>query len=217
MNNMKNLYIVGAGGFGREAAWLVKRMNEQLPAWNLLGFLDDDKSKHGMMEDGYPVAGGIDLLSDAEENTYVVCAVGSAKVRKMLIERINQYPNVRYATLIDPDAILSESVTIGEGSIICAGTIITVDITIGKHVILNLDCTVGHDAVLGDYVTMYPSVNVSGMVKVGACTELGTGAHLIQQIKVGTNSVIGAGSVVIRDIPDSCTAVGNPAKVIKFH
>ena len=29
--------------------------------------------------------------------------------------------------------------------------------------------------------------------------------------------MIGAGAVVIRDLQDGCTAVGNPAKLIKYH
>ena len=71
---------------------------------------------------------------------------------------------VRFATIVDPSVILSKSVSIGEGTIICAGTIATVDISIGKHVIINLDCTLGHDDVIGDFVTICPSVNVSGNV-----------------------------------------------------
>lgn len=217
MNDVKDLYIIGSGGFGREVAWLVNRINDQTPSWNLLGFLDDDKSKAGTVVDDYTVIGGTDVLKESDREVYVVCAIGSARVRKALIERLSHFSNVRYATLIDPGAILSDRVTIGEGTIICAGSILTVDITIGKHVIINLDCTVGHDTVIENFVTMYPSVNLSGMVQVGESTEMGTGAQVIQQKKIGAQSVIGAGAVVIRDIPDSCTAVGNPAKVIKLH
>lgn len=215
MDNIRNLYIIGSGGFGREVAWLVSRINDCVPTWNLIGFLDDDKKKHGTFMDGYPVVGGIDLLKDLEEDTFVVCAVGAAKVRNKIIDRLKHFSHIQYATLIDPSVIISNRVTIGEGTIICAGTIITVDVEIGKHVIINLDCTVGHDVMVGDFVTLYPSVNVSGMVSVGECTELGTGTQIIQAKNIGKQSIIGAGSVVIRDIPDSCTAVGNPAKVIK--
>ena len=106
---------------------------------------------------------------------------------------------------------------IGDGSIICAGTIATVDIEIGKHVIVNLDCTIGHDAKLEDYVTVYPSVNISGFVTVGEETEIGTGTQIIQGIKIGRESIIGAGAVVLKELPEKCTAVGSPAKVIKFR
>lgn len=119
--------------------------------------------------------------------------------------------------MIDPDAILSGRVKVGEDSIICAHTIITVDVTIGEHTILNLDCTVGHDAVLHDFVTLYPSVNVSGITELGECVEMGTGSQIIQGKKIGEDTIIGAGSVVVKDIPANCTAVGVPAVPIKYH
>ena len=34
-------------------------------------------------------------------------------------------------------------------------------------------------------------------------------------IKIGNNVKIGANAVVLNDIPDNCTAVGVPAKIVK--
>ena len=212
---MKELYIIGAGGFGREVAWLVERINETEKIWDLKGFIDDNKDIWGIMEDDYPVIGGCDFFETIQHDVWVVCAVGSAKVRKKIIEKIEQYTHVHFGTVIDPTAQISKRVTIGEGTIICAGNIITVDIAIGRHNIINLDCTIGHDAILHDYVTVYPSVNISGNSEVGECSELGTGMQIIQGKKVGNNSILGAGAVVIKDIPDNCVAVGSPATVKK--
>lgn len=61
-----------------------------------------------------------------------------------------------------------------------------------------------------------PSCSVSGEVTVGECTFIGTGASIINQITIGDNTVIGAGAVVIRDIPSDVTAVGVPAKIVKY-
>lgn len=214
---MKELYIVGAGGFGREVAWLVERINQSGKEWELKGFLDDNERLHGGEEGGYPVVGGIDYLEKLSKTIWVICAVGAASVRRKIIEKLEKIEKVRFATLIDPSVLLSRRVKIGDGSIICAGTIATVDIEIGKHVIVNLDCTIGHDAKLEDYVTVYPSVNISGFVTVGEETEIGTGTQIIQGIKIGRESIIGAGAVVIKELPEKCTAVGSPAKVIKFR
>jgi sugar O-acyltransferase (sialic acid O-acetyltransferase NeuD family) len=215
MSTLKDLYIIGAGGFGREVAWLVERINDVVPTWNLKGFIDDNTSLHGTLEDGYSVVGDCDYLATIPHETWAVCAVGAAKVRKKIIGKLKS-SNVKFATLVDPSVMLSKRVSIGEGSIICAGTIITVDISIGEHVIINLDCTIGHDDIIRDFVTLYPSVNVSGNVVVGECTELGTGMQIIQGKNIGKESIVGAGAVVIRDIPENCTAVGSPAKPIKF-
>lgn len=213
---LKDLYIIGAGGFGREVAWLVERINHVKPEWNIKGFIDDNESVHGEQEGGYLILGGCDYLAHLSDPVWVVCAIGAARTRKKIVEKLNSVPNVSFATLIDPSVMKSERVSVQEGSIICAGTILTVDIAVGKHVIINLDCTIGHDDVIHDFVTIYPSVNVSGNVVVGECAELGTGMQVIQGKIIGRESIIGAGAVVVRDIPDKCTAVGSPAKPIKF-
>ena len=217
MERSRDLYIVGAGGFGREVAWLVERINAVSPTWNLKGFIDDNVNYHGKLENGYPVLGGCEYLKDQEQEVWVVCAVGSANIRKKIIEKLERESHIKFATLIDPSVILSQYVTIGEGTIICAGTILTVSIAIGKHVIINLDCTLGHDVIINDFVTLYPSVNISGNVNVEKCVELGTGMQIIQGKNIGANSIVGAGAVVIRDIPECCIAVGSPASVIKVN
>ena len=214
---MNDLIIIGASGFGREVAWLVERINKKCKEWNLIGFIDDNISIQGNVINEYRVLGTTDNIKDYPE-AYCVCAIGSSKVRSMIIEKVTQEnPNIRFATLIDPTVEMSDLVEIGEGTIICAHTIITVNISIGKHVIINLDCTIGHDAVLKDFVTLYPSVNVSGASNIGKAVEMGTGMQIIQGKCIGEYSIVGAGSVVVRDLPEKCTAVGSPAKVIKYH
>ncbi len=208
---MKKLVIIGVGGFGREVAWLVERINKVEPSWDLLGFIDDNKELHGSLCGCYPVLGGMEWI-EQNNDTYVVCAIGASQTRKKVIDRLN---GVKFATLIDPSVLLSKRVSIGEGSIICAGNILTVDIEIGSHVIINLDCTVGHDADIKDFVTLYPSVNISGNVTLEECVEMGTGSQIIQGIEVEKRTIVGAGAVVVKDLPGDSTAVGIPAKVIR--
>ncbi len=213
---MKDLIIFGASGFGREVAWLIERINKVEPTWNLLGFMDDNDAIQVTKINGYKVlgkAGDIKKYPDA----YFVCAVGASKIREKIVNKMKEInPAVKFGIVVDPSVELSDLVTIGEGTIICAHTIITVNISIGNHVIINLDCTVGHDAVLNDFVTLYPSVNVSGITNIGHCSELGTGMQIIQGKTVGEYAIVGAGAVVVKDIPAKCTAVGSPAKPIKF-
>ena len=212
---MKEIYIIGAGGFGREVAWLIERINSVNPTWQVVGFIDDNNGIISSEQDGYKVIGNCDYLikESMSKEIYAICAIGSAKIRKKIIRKIKT-SNVKFATLIDPSVIMSNRVTIGQGSIICAGTIITVDVQIGDHVIVNLDCTIGHDDIINDFVTIYPSVNVSGMVKIGSCVELGTGVQIIQSKEICDETVIGAGAVIVKDIDCSGTYIGVPAKRI---
>ncbi len=209
---MKDLIIIGAGGFGSEVAWLVERINKVSPTWNILGFVDDDEEKQGTTFNNYNVIGKVEDIKKYPD-AYVSCAVANAKVRKIIVEKLN---DVKFATLIDPSAVVGSGKSIGEGSVICANSVLTVNFVLGKHCIINICSTVGHDAVLGDYVTVYPNVNISGFDNIGECVEIGTGTQIIQGKSVGSGTVIGAGAVVIKDLPEKCTAVGSPAKPIKF-
>lgn len=211
---MKDIVIIGAGGFGREVAWLIEDINKVKSEWNLVGFVDDNESVQGTTINGYKVLGNVDWLK--EQELYVVNAIADPTFKKQAIDRLEGSKN-SYPVLIHPNVIYSNTVNYGEGTIVCAGNILTVDIEIGKHVILNIDSTIGHDAQIGDYTTILPSVNVSGYVETGACVSVGTGSAIIQGVKVGQNTIIGAGAVVVKDLPENCTAVGSPAKPIKYH
>ena len=62
-----------------------------------------------------------------------------------------------------------------------------------------------------------PSVNISGEVKIDEGVYVGTGAKIINQLEIGEYSIVGAGAVVSKTLPAKCTAVGVPAKPIKFN
>ena len=210
---LDKLILIGAGGFGREVAWLVERINANNPTWDLVGFLDDDLSIWGKAINGYKVLGGLDEIT-AYADAYFVCAIGSSKIRKSVVEKVYLADSsIKFATLVDPSVEYSKLVNIGEGSIICAHTVMTVNIEIGKHNVINLDCTIGHDSTLKDFVTLYPSVNVSGMCNIGQCTEIGTGAKIIQEKTICGECTVGAGAVVIKDIKHSGVYVGVPAEL----
>ena len=47
--------------------------------------------------------------------------------------------------------------------------------------------------------------------------ELNAGVVVVGAVNIGCNVRIGANAVVNTDIPDNCTAVGVPAKPVKYH
>jgi sugar O-acyltransferase (sialic acid O-acetyltransferase NeuD family) len=210
-----NLVIIGAGGFGREVQMLVEQINAVNRKWNLIGYYDDAVAK-GTLVNGLSVLGSIRDLELEKNEMNVAVALGNPIVKKQIIESLDGKV-VNFPTLIHPSAIIGSFNSIGKGSIITAGSVITTNVTIGRHVVLNLCCTVGHDAVIGDYSAFMPSVNISGEVNIGDCVFVGTGTKVINQISIGSHSIIGAGSTVTKHIPANCTAVGVPAKPIKFH
>ena len=214
---MKDIAIFGVGGFGREVLALLKDINKVAPTWNIVGFFDDGHQK-GELVNGYPVLGKTEDLNSWQTPISVAIAIGNPLVKRAIIEKITNL-QVDYPTIMHPSVWIgdSEYVQIGKGCIVCAGVMITTNVKIADFVILNLQCTVGHDSVIESYAAFMPSVNISGEVVVKEGVYVGTGAKIINRIAIGEYAIVGAGAVVSAGLPPKCTAVGVPAKPIKFH
>ena len=214
---MKKLVLFGASDFGDEIVQLFRDINKNRNQWELVGFLDDNAEQAGKSRNGVPVLGDRRWLDNVDaHNLWFVCCIGNPKVREEIVAFLAERAG-HFAIGIHPAVIMSDTVRIGEGSMITAGNIFTTNITIGKHVIFNLACTIGHYSNIEDFVTVNPGVNISGGVRLRKGSYLGTNASILEKITIGSSSVIGAGAVVTKDIPDHVTAVGVPAKVIKEH
>jgi len=213
---MNKIAIFGGGGFGREVKMLIDQINNYEKKYEFIGYFDDGVSKGTILE-GYNFLGGINELNTYSDKLLLVVSIANTQIKRKIIESINN-SNISYPILIHPRCIIGNyNIKIGEGTIICALTIITINVEIGNHVILNLACTVGHDTVIGSYSSFMPSVNVSGEVSIGENVYCGTGVKIINQITIGEGTIVGAGALVHKDLPPHCTAVGFPAKPIKFH
>lgn len=209
--------ILGTGGFAREIATLIQDINNKDSIYELVGFVDNSIEK-GTLINGYPVIGNDEEINQTNEPIGLVLAFGEPKI-KMKVRSKFSNPLVSFPTIIHPSAIVGDRklVEIGDGCIICASVIITTNIKIKDYVTLNLQCTVGHDTIIDSYSSFMPSCNISGEVHIGEGVYCGTGVKIINQTDIGEHSIIGAGAVVAKSIPAYCTAVGVPAKPIKFH
>lgn len=52
---------------------------------------------------------------------------------------------------------------------------------------------------------------------MGNNVVIGAGACVLGEITIGNNVNIGANAVVINDVPNDCTVVGVPAKIVKMN
>lgn len=75
----------------------------------------------------------------------------------------------------------------------------------------------GHDTIIKDYAAFMPTCNISGEVVIEEGVYCGTGVKIINQTSIGANTIVGAGAVVTKSLPANCTAVGMPARAVKFH
>ncbi|MBD5391702.1 acetyltransferase [bacterium] len=214
---MKDIAIYGAGGFGREVACLLRRINNEIGLqWNLIGFFDDGISTGTKNEYG-AVLGNIDTLNNWDKQLSVVFAIGSPKAVSMLHSKITNI-NIDFPNIIAPDTLFldKESVRMGIGNVFCSRCLISCNIEIGNFNTFNGYITVGHDAVIGNYNSIMPAVKISGGVHIGEGNFIGVNSVILQYKSIGNDTTIGAGAVVLRNTKDGNTYVGNPATKIKY-
>ena len=215
MDHLKKIVIIGAGGLGREVLATVRACNAARNEWDVLGFLDSDPKLAGSKVGGAPVLGGDDwCLRDKDRSVHYVCAIGNPKVRSRVVEKLSGMTG-RFATIVHPEVRVPESVEIGVGTVVMAGTQFTADAKIGSHVVVYLNCSITHDVSIGDFCMIAPGCNLSGACCLETGVELGTGVSILPLRRIGAWAMIGAGSVVIDDIPADTIAAGVPCRVIK--
>lgn len=84
---------------------------------------------------------------------------------------------------------------------------------------------IGETAIIGDDVTLYHGATLGGTrwtkgkrhPTLGNGVMVGAGAKVLGDITLGDNSRVGANSVVIEDVPEGCTVVGIPGKIVKIR
>ncbi|GGH35311.1 acetyltransferase [Mangrovimonas yunxiaonensis] len=195
------MYLFGASGHGKVIAEIAEACQVKID-----GFIDADTSKLKLLD--YEVIH--QLPRDAVE---VIITIGDNATRKQVAIQ-NKFST--YSKLIHPSAVVSKRVKIKAGTVVMAGAVINSDTQIGAHCIINTNASVDHDCIIEDFVHISPNVALAGGVTIGEGTHVGIGASIIPGVTVGKWCTIGAGAVVIEDIPDGATAVGIPAKPIKF-
>jgi sugar O-acyltransferase (sialic acid O-acetyltransferase NeuD family) len=212
------LVLVGSGGFGREAAEVVRAINAhgERPRWDLRGFLDDNPQLAGAAVAGTTVLGAVDRLGELPDAHVVVCTghPGNFTSKKRIVERL-ALPAERYATLVHPAAVVPASCRLGEGTVVMAGTVATTDVELGAHVGVMPQAVFTHDDRLDDFVTVGAGVRVAGTVHVGEGAYLGSGCLVRENRTIGPWALVGMGAVVTRDVPGGEVWAGVPARFVR--
>jgi sugar O-acyltransferase (sialic acid O-acetyltransferase NeuD family) len=203
----KKLFILGAGGHGKVCADCA----ESMKIYSKIVFLDDNHA--GTEVIGHEVIGGFSELNKVvDECDEFFVAIGSNKERMALLEQIE---NIKAATLIHPQSIVSNHVTIGPGTIVAAGAIVNTDVTIKKGVIVNTRAVIEHDCILEDGVHVSPGAVIAGGSLIGKNTWVCIGAKVSNGIRIGSNSIVAADSTVLKDVQDNVMVAGTPAEIKK--
>lgn len=207
---MKNLFVIGAGGFGREAAAWAAEHPDCGVSWRVAGFLDDNPDALRGFDCPERIVGPLRGHAPDPEALYL-CGLGMPESKRAVCGPLAER-GARFLTLVHPRAVVGPRVTLGEGTIVCPGVVLSCDIRIGRLVTLNLNATAGHDVEIGDFSTLSAHADAMGFVKIGAGVFLGSRAGIVPSKRVGDGAHVGAGSTVIADVNPGVRVFGVPAR-----
>ena len=215
MNDVKQLVIIGAGAQGCDILWTVNDCNKQSKKFNVIGFLDENKSIHNTSINNIKILGDFNWFFENDvRNYFFVIGIGDGKIREKIVKKLEKH-NLNFCSIIHPSVIYAESVSIGNGTVIQAGVKIAPNCKIGDHVLINLNSIIGHDTILKDYVTISPTSVINGESLIELGTYIGSASVIQDTITIGKWSVIGIGSIVNQNIPAYSVYVNPNGRVIK--
>lgn len=205
------MVIIGARGFAKEVLEVLIQQDFK----GSIFFFDDVTPNLGKDLFGFPILKSeVEVLDVFKTDSQFTLGLGNPKHRRYLAEKFESLGG-SLVSVISPFAKIGHfDNTIGYGVSIMTGSVITNSISIGKGSLINLNCTIGHDSVIGDFVEISPGSHISGNCLIGENSQLGTNCTILPNIKIGKNVKVGAGSVITKDVPDGVTIVGVPGRIL---
>ncbi len=212
----KPLIIFPFGGNAREALAIILANDGLKREWDVLGFIDDNKSTWKKEIGGIKVFGGKDILK--KYPTVSVLAVpgnpDNYKEREKIIAGL-KIKESRFATVIHPSVIVPTNAKIGYNSLVMPYVVLGSNVTIGNHCVILPNTTIGHDSTIDDYSCVGSNVSIAGSVTIKDHCYIGSGSNLRDGITMGAKSLVGLGSNVITNVKKEVVVAGNPAKLLK--
>ena len=212
---MKDIIIVCAGTYGKEAMGMIYEHNRLAEAfhkerpYNFLGFIDDNLNALDGTGIKYPILGRIADWQPKGDEYYVLGTAFPAvktKVIGILKER-----GCRFETMIAPWSNVSSMAEIGEGCFISAYSV-SAGVKLGNFVNLN-GSLLSPGAVVDDFSTI-TGFSVVEDAYVGKRVFVGSHAVICPGVRVGDDAQVSVGSIVTEDVEAGSTVFGVPAAKI---
>ncbi|MBM3582686.1 MAG: acetyltransferase [Alphaproteobacteria bacterium] len=202
--------VLGAGGHAKVLIASLRRLGVEVR-----GCVVAETAASDCPVLGVAVLGDESVLAGFDSAaTKLVNGVGSLEphsARKRLFERWSAR-GWRFASVIDPHAVVGPETILGEGVQVMAGAVVQPGVRLGPNCVLNTRAAVDHDCVIGAHVHLAPGVTLSGGVTVGDNAHLGPGATVVQGVVIGPGATVAAGATVVADVAAGARVFGVPAK-----
>jgi sugar O-acyltransferase (sialic acid O-acetyltransferase NeuD family) len=212
-NKIKNIVVIGGGGYSKVLISLINKINN----FNIVGFTDT-KKKHSIFNIPYLGTDEEFLESNVDLKTdNVVIGIGQLEdvtLKKRVISKFRD-KGYKFPVIKSVDAIISEDVEIGMGTIIRDGANIGPSTKIGDFSIIGNSVNINHDSLIGSFSNIAVGSNIGVNVEIKNEVFIGMGTIIINDININQNVFIGAGSLVNKNCVKSGLYFGSPAKFIR--
>jgi sugar O-acyltransferase (sialic acid O-acetyltransferase NeuD family) len=187
------LLVVGAGGHGRSVAEAAELSDQ----FEVVGFLDDGLLV-GTSVLNAVVLGSIASMSQHLEATdQVIVAIGNNALRERLMQQVTE-SGFKFATVVHPRAIVSQSASLGAGSAVMAGAVLGTEATLGVGTIVNCGAVVDHQAKVEDYGHLGVNASMAGGTVLGRNAWMQAGTAIGYGVCVSPGSILEPGVYVMK-------------------
>jgi len=151
-----------------------------------------------------------ELKQEFKADPNFILGTGNPRLRKKLSDFCQGIGGELFSLISNQAYISPLGVSLEPGLNIMHGVKIQPMVSIGEGSLINAGTIIHHQSVIGSFCEIGPGCMITGNVRIGNNSFLGTGVKVLPGITIGENVVIAGGTVVTRDIPSNVMIAGVP-------
>lgn len=194
--NETDILIYGIGGHAGMCIDIINSNSD----YNLIGFVDDDKSTDEVYNLKY--WGTIDNIDQLIEFGLKNIVIGIGFISNLKAKEsvfLNLKWKINIPTIIHRSAIIEPTAKIGVGCQIMAGAIIGSNVSIKNNCIVNSGAIISHNSVINDSSHITPGAVIAGHVSVGKRVTIGMCSSIYIGLAIKDDEIIKNNEAIIRN------------------
>ena len=212
MNN--KVIIIGDGGHAKTVIDIIEEENK----YNIFG-VTTAENKDGEFC-GYKIIGTDDVLEKYFEKGIKNVALGlggftNNNLRTEVYKKVEAM-GFNIINVIHPSAIISKTVTMGNGVVIFPNVTLNSEVVIGNNIIIATNSSVDHESIIESNVLISAGVTIGAYSKICSGCLCAIGSTVVSGVVIYENTLVAAGAVVVNNIEPDQKVFGIPARSKKI-